>query len=272
MRELERAERALAQVNAALEKAQAGLKGELAQVQRAKDDLEALDAKILALAPDATKELLRLDGQRGGVRMALEVLERARLPKAEAAAAEAQVAAEAARREYDAAEKAARFARLTAERARLEADLVARVRAFRAEVEPLLAAHRDAWRAGAAVARELGEEWAPNDWPDPSDAYFFEKLAARAAPPREPTAEEVAWQAHDAMVRAAQRRADERFLASLREGTAPAPPTLVRESGLSEEALARMRAADQGGGPVRPDLPRLVNPDQPRGAAGGEGR
>lgn len=78
-----------------------------AAVQRRIDegrlDLAALDARILELVPDDVKPLMKLDGERTGVRVGLEILERKSLPEAEAGVVEALAAVDAAEKGRDAA-------------------------------------------------------------------------------------------------------------------------------------------------------------------------
>jgi hypothetical protein len=271
MTDLEKREQERVAAEAALAKAQRALDGEQSRVEKAKDDLAGVDARLGAADPGDHKQLLKLDGERTGIRIALEVLERSRLPRAEAALAEAEAAAATARRARDAVEKATRFERLKAECARLAAALTHRVQVFKSEVDPLLRELADTRHSGVALAHEMGAAWELDRWPNPSDPGLFWKLEAAAAPPPVRTES-----AHERMVREGSRRADERFLERIGAAAPPAPRAPVRDSGLTEEQLGLMRAASERrladhGGPAQPDLPRLVNPNQQAEAAQSHG-
>lgn len=213
------------------------LRQSIDQARRQVDD--ARD-RFLATSPQDAKALEKADGERARARRMLEVLEHS-LEEAEGAAQEATAALAKAQRAHDAAESATRFEKLGADRARLEKGVAEKVQAFRAAIRADVAALHEVVRAGWAPARELGEEWQGHHWPEPDASDLLARLEVVTAPPRAPDPVQMA---HEAMVRAADRRADARFLAGLGLVPAPAPaprPPPVQESGLTEGNLARMR-------------------------------
>lgn len=232
---LQEAEAALAAKAAEVEKAQAALDTEKASEKRVRDDLRVVEQKLLTTDPNDTRALAALASKRDALNLALEVWMRARAPAAEAKLAEALKAQESAARERDAVAAAAELERRRAEAVRLEADLLERARAFRGECGPVIGALAVA-RQGV---RDLGEPWPPpgKHWPDAddSDGVWFRAVGIAVAPPPPPDLE------HERRERervAAERRADERALASL---TRREPEPVARDAGLSEGELAALR-------------------------------
>ena len=86
----------------------------------------ALEAQILAEDPADTRTLLDLDGQRTGVRVATEVIERARVAKAAQAVIEAHASVESAKCGLEAARHALAVAEAPVNARRVEAHLARR--------------------------------------------------------------------------------------------------------------------------------------------------
>ncbi len=249
--QLARAARALEDAKLAATRAEKARQSDARSAEETQRAIAEVDAKILATAFTETRALARLDGERGGLRVALEVLTRARVPKSEAAAAEAERALAEAQREHDEAERVAELERRRAERAQIEAALTERVRAFRIEVEPLVRELGEAWQTGGRLARALGEGWPDSPWPSADDApeTLFAALGRAITPPpppREPTREELTRENERLNERAREDARIRQWLADAqreREGEQRRRGA-VQDSGMDERERARMQAAE----------------------------
>lgn len=243
--ELEQAERQLAQANATLEREEVALGTEKGRVQKARDDLAALDAKLLGLDPGDVKQLSKLDGERTGLRVALEVLERARLPRAQAAVDEALAAVEAARAARDAAEEE----QLRGELYDVAAALAAAAGAFVAKLQELVADY-------AARGWELGQRRVA--YRDPGWGRVAGYLRGNDLPEalrevgRIPAVREASLTDEDRRIRA---EAAEEELARVRAANAARVAKLLEQRAADEETAARRRGGAGQAEPLSPPPP-----------------
>jgi hypothetical protein len=114
---LEAAKRAHDEADAARARVLAGREKELERLAAAQKDVEELNAEVLATDPGDVKRLSKLGGERIAKMAVAEILEKTRLPTAEAAVEKAGADAEAADREVALAEAAHADARLRADAA-----------------------------------------------------------------------------------------------------------------------------------------------------------
>lgn len=264
--ELEKAEQALATAEAAVTRAREARDAEARRIEQAQEDLRVNDERILASDPTDFKALAKLQAERGGLRIGIEVLQRARLPKVEAALVEAEAARDAARLGVGRAKLQATMAEVP----RRDADLTRFVVGVVDEIVGRLAKHGEFLRGLDEEVRaqgngscELGSVWckaAREAAQDASRADVFEELAftlSRVAPTPKEVETEAYYRRRREEQAAAERAAAERlfqknFLATV-EPKRKEPPIeragdpydILRAEGDAALEKARRRLAEE---------------------------